>query len=208
MTKSERIPLDALLETSSGRKRFERIARTAAEGAVFIYPTETVYGLGGLYGVGGVEERILSVKRSASDKPLICIAPDRSFFLRLPVIFPPVAERLARRFWPGGLTLVLPSSSDIRGIGVRVSSHPFVTEFFRYVDHPLYSTSANLSGEPYVGDPENICAAFSASIDFFIDAGFLRASPPSTIVGIDADETVRIVREGAVAAEDIFKVLR
>ena len=208
MTKSERIPLNILLETTNGRKKFEHIAHAVRQGAVFVYPTETIYGLGGVCDVGGVKERILSIKRRASGQPLILIAPDRSYFLKLPVIFPPTAERLALEFWPGMLTLVLPSLSDERGIGVRVSSHPFMTEFFRYIDQPLFSTSANLSGEPYVNDPEKIYSIFSGEVDFFIDAGLLPPSRPSTVVRIGTDGTVTVLREGAVLSKDVFKALR
>jgi L-threonylcarbamoyladenylate synthase len=207
MTKAERIPLAALLETAGGRKNFERIALAAMKGAVLIYPTETVYGLGGVYGADGVKERIFSIKRRSTGRPLICIAPERSCFSVLPVAFPHAAERLAHMFWPGKLTLILPSTLESRGIGVRVSRHPFITEIFRYVESPLYSTSANISGEPYVNDPEAIYDVFSGRVDFFVDAGPLRHSRSSTVVSVGADGTVRIVREGAIPAGDIFNSL-
>jgi L-threonylcarbamoyladenylate synthase len=208
MTKSERIPLNTLLEKSDGRNKIEHIAHAVRGGAVFIYPTETIYGLGGAWDVGGVKERILSVKRKASDNPLILIAPDRNCFSKLPVIFPHTAELLASEFWPGMLTLVLPSSSDERGIGVRVSDHPFVSELFRYLDQPIISTSANLSGEPYINDPEKIYSVFSGAIDLFIDAGPLPPSLPSTVVRIYTDGTMRMLREGAIASKDVLKFLR
>jgi L-threonylcarbamoyladenylate synthase len=208
MTKSERIPLNTLLETTEGRKKFTHIAHAARQGAVLVYPTETIYGLGGVCDVSGVKEKIHSIKRKASGQPLIIIAPDRSCFLKLPVIFPHTAERLALEFWPGMLTLVLPSASDERGIGVRVSSHPFIKEIFPYINQPLFSTSANISGEPYVNDPEKIYSVFSGEVDFFIDAGPLKPSRSSTVVRIGRDGTVCVLREGAVPSDDIYKALQ
>ena len=208
MTKAERIPLHTLLETTEGRKKFKHLAYAVRQGAVLVYPTETIYGLGGVSDVCGVREKIHSIKRKASGQPLILIAPDRSYFLKFPVVFPHTAERLALKFWPGMLTLVLPSASDERGIGVRVSSHPFIKEIFHYIDQPLFSTSANISGEPYVNDPDRIYSFFSGEIDFFIDAGPLMPSRASTVVRTAADGTVGILREGAVSSDEIYKALR
>jgi L-threonylcarbamoyladenylate synthase len=205
MTNPERISLATLLEPTHGRIKLEYIAHAAEQGAVFVYPTETIYGIGGLCNVKGVKEKILFIKQRPPKQPMILIAPDRSFFSKLPVLFSPSAERLARRFWPGKLTMVLPSPETEEGVALRVSNHPFINAIFRYFDQPLFSTSANISGKEYVNDPEKICLNFSGRIDVFIDAGFLPQSLPSTVVKIGTDDTVSIVREGAVSSQEIFE---
>jgi L-threonylcarbamoyladenylate synthase len=208
MTKPERIPLKTLLENPLGRDKLEKIAFDVGQGSLMVYPTETIYGLGGSFEVRGVKEKIFSIKRRNSESQLILIAPDRRFFSRVPVVFPEAAERLAREFWPGNLTLVLPSPEDVCGIGVRISSHPFIAEFFRHSGSPLFSTSANLSREPYVNDPDRIAAVFSNKVEYFIDAGQLPNSLPSTVVRIGINGKTSILREGAVPAEKVFNALR
>jgi L-threonylcarbamoyladenylate synthase len=205
MTNPDRIPLATLLESSHGRIKLELIAHAVKQGAVFVYPTETIYGIGGLWSVKGVKEKIILIKQRAPDQPMILIASDRSCFSKLPVLFPPSAELLARRFWPGKLTMVLPSPETEEGISIRVSNHPFIKEIFRYIDQPLYSTSANRTGKEYFNDPERIYSDFSEKIDFFVDAGPLPQSLPSTVVKIGDDDSISIIREGAVSSRDIFK---
>jgi len=204
MTKPERILLQTLLDPPRGNPELKRVARAVAEGAVFVYPTETIYGLGG---VPSVKEKICSLKGRFSDQPMILIAPDRSFFAKLPLVFPPSAELLARKFWPGRLTLVVPSRGVQEGIALRVSGHPFIKALFRHCDVPIFSTSANLSGSTYVNDPEGIFSVFSGKIDFMIDAGPLPASLPSTVVRIGHDNTVTVLREGAVPSRLIVEAL-
>jgi tRNA A37 threonylcarbamoyladenosine synthetase subunit TsaC/SUA5/YrdC len=122
-------------------------------------------------------------------------------------VFTSSAERLSRFLWPGRVTMVLPSPEAEEGIAVRVSHHPFIKAVFPYINRPLYSTSANLSDEAYRNVPEHIFSVFSGSIDFFIDAGPLPPSPPSTIVKIEEDDTVTVLREGAVTSQEIFSAL-
>lgn len=208
MTKPERIPLNILLETRQGPEKFEDLADAVRQGAVFIYPTETIYGIGGAYNVRGVREKIFSAKRRAAHQRLILIASDRSCFSNLSITFTPSAERLAQKFWPGMLTLVLPSPNERQGIAVRVSEHPFLKELFRYIDVPIFSTSANLSGESYANDPGKICSLFSGVVDYFIDAGILPLSLPSTVVRIGMDDAVTVLREGAVSSRDVFASLQ
>lgn len=205
MTKTERIPLQTLLDSPRGNPELERIARAVVQGALFVYPTETIYGLGG---VSTTREKIFFLKGRSSEMPLILIAPDRRFFAELPLVFPPSAELLAQKFWPGKLTLVVPSREAQEGIALRVSRHPFIKALFRSCDVPVFSTSANLSGDTYVNDPDRIFSVFSGKIDFMIDAGPLPASLPSTVVKIGRDNTVTVVREGAVSSKRIAEALQ
>jgi L-threonylcarbamoyladenylate synthase len=119
-----------------------------------------------------------------------------------------MAQHLAAAFWPGNLTLVVPlGMKGTRTLGVRVSNHPFIRALSEYIDEPLYSTSANRSGEPYHGDPEHIAALFDGRIDFMIDAGILPPSAPSSVVAVDREGSVKILREGAIAWAEIEKVV-
>lgn len=209
MNRPERIPLQSLRKPgrAGSSAPLRKIAAAVADGAVFVYPTETIYGIGGSYTAPGVREKILLAKKRAHTAPLIVIASRRKFFSGLPLLFPPAAEALARAFWPGMLTLVLPSTIEPGGIAVRVSNHPFIETIFRHCCVPLYSSSANMSGEPYVNDPDVIYRQFSGAIDFMIDAGSLPSSVPSTVVKISGNNDVTVVREGVIPSEKVYAVI-
>jgi L-threonylcarbamoyladenylate synthase len=194
----ERIASGAL-DGPDGPALLLAIASRIREGAVFIYPTETIYGIGGRHDVPDVYTKIVSAKVRAPDNPMILIGGSIECFALLDIEFPDAAQRLADAFWPGLLTLVLPSPSVDGGIAVRVSDHPFLTALSGYFPQPLYSTSANISGEPYCPDPDAIFAALGHRVDFMIDAGVLPSSLPSTVVRVTSDNRVTVLREGCIA---------
>jgi L-threonylcarbamoyladenylate synthase len=202
---AERISLDRLL-LPGGHKKLEDLAASIKQGAVFVYPTETIYGIGGMFGIHGVEDRIFQIKQRESDHRLILIAADRSAFDMLQLAWPPSALRLATAFWPGLLTLVLPGEPGIE-TAIRVSPHPFIIALSTYLDSPVYSTSANMSGTSYVNDSHIIYEQFKGTVDFMIDAGRLAESLPSTIVKISSNDTVSILRKGAIDSEIVRKTL-
>jgi L-threonylcarbamoyladenylate synthase len=202
MTKCKRIRFDrldsALLQT---------IADALKNGAVIVYPTETIYGIGGIADVSGVREKIFSVKGRSPDNPMILVASDLKYFASSQVVFPLHAKQLAEKFWPGLLTLVLPCGDHPQMLGIRVSPHPFIRMLYSFIDKPIYSTSANLSSEPYANDPDVIAGLFAETADFFIDAGVLPASPPSTVVRVDKDNNVIVLREGTITAGQISSAI-
>jgi L-threonylcarbamoyladenylate synthase len=204
MIRTERIDCAGLL---AGPERLASVARRIRDGAVFVYPTETIYGIGGRADREDVRERILVAKGRAADNPMILLAADPRVFERHGARFSAEARRLADAFWPGRVTLVV---SDAAGgtVAVRQSDHPFVTAIGPLVDAPLFSTSANLSGESYDSDPTRIWRTFDGRVDFMIDCGALPPSAPSTVVRALDGEPPAVLREGAVSAEAIRGVLR
>jgi L-threonylcarbamoyladenylate synthase len=203
--RAERISLERLL-FPEGRKKLDDLAASIKQGAVFIYPTETIYGIGGLFGVQGVEDRIFRIKQRQTDQRLILIAAERTAFDPLHLAWPPSAVRLATAFWPGLLTLVLPGETGIE-TAIRISPHPCILALSSCLDNPVYSTSANVSGTPYVNDSDIIYEQFKGAVDFMIDAGKLTESPPSTIVKISLNNSISILRHGAIDPELIRKAL-
>ena len=122
-------------------------AREAGEelraGAVALVPTDTVVGLAA--GEAGLF-RLAGIKRRDPGKPVaaLCASPEEAFSLAASV--PSLARELARRLWPGPLTLVL-DATDGGTVGVRVPDHAVVREVLAAYGGPLYATSANLAGE-------------------------------------------------------------
>jgi len=195
MKNADRYRLDDILAEPA---LMHRIAARILDGAVFVYPTETIYGIGGRCDSEAVRKRIIAVKQRVPGTPMILLAARRSGFSTIPLVFPEAAGKLAEAFWPGKLTLVLPSQDGTTYTAIRVTDHPFITALASYFDIPLFSTSANLSSEPYDGDPERIRLLFEGRVDFIVDAGELPVSPPSTVVKVTIENKVEVVREGVV----------
>lgn len=179
-------------------------------GGVIIYPTETVYGLGGNPWIPGVVERIYSIKGRSPGKALPLIAADADIVREWVVWRSDPLDRLAERFWPGPLTLVLQASAHVPKslqsvdgtIAVRVSSHPVAGMLARACGGWIVATSANLSGEPSVSDPQALPPDLLGSVDGLVDCGPLPPSPPSTLVAVRFHQerfSWKILREGAVS---------
>ena len=85
--------------------------------------------------------------------------------------------------------------------------HPFISELYKELEVPIFSTSANLSDQPYKNDPDFIFSLFDNKVDFMIDAGVLPESKPSTIVKVTRDDSHEIIREGAIEKKQIHAIL-
>ena len=171
----------------------------ARPGAVVLYPTETVYGLGGRAGDSTSALRIAAIKgRPPGGLIVLCADPPLRW---------PVARALAAALWPGPLTLVVEAwpglAPEVLGpdgtVAVRPPLHPLAARLVAEVG-PLTSTSANRSGAPPLLD----VAGCQLAVDAIVDAGPLPASPPSTLVRGDDG---RVLREGAIPAERVRAVL-
>ncbi len=175
--------------------------------AVLLIPTETVYGLACAWGSVGGRAKIRQAKRREPDKPLQMLAGSVEMARRHGAILAGVAERIAMKFFPGPLTLVVPSS-DGGTIGFRIPDHAFVLDLLRRLDAPLAATSANLAGEPPALSVDDALAKLDAAPDLAVDAGPLPAtSIASTVVKADA-EGFEILRPGPITSDAIHHSLR
>lgn len=200
MMKAERIKLETFLGQDNDEKR--HILKEIQNGAVFIYPTETIYGIGGLTIGEFVFKRVLAVKKRPPENPFILVASKRGCISSLQPRFSTSAELLASTFWPGPLTMVMFCASLESETALRITDHPFIVEINGHFELPLISTSANISGEPYNADPDHIYNVFSDSVDFMFDAGWLPPSKPSTVIK-SFNDSIEILRVGAVSEEQI-----
>ena len=185
------------------------------DGGVIIHPTETVYGLGGVP-ERHVIDRMVSLKKRTSSKPMLLLVPDRNSAEELH--WTQEASALADAFWPGPLTIVL---ADIRshycstvrnskgGVAVRVSPHPLVEILVRELGHPIVSTSANVSGDcpPLeINKSEGENKLFLEEDIWALDFGRLPYSLPSTV--IDCSQGIpKIIREGAIPLSEIARLI-
>ena len=176
-------------------------------GGLLAYPTETVYGFGGLP-IQAVIKRLQALKKREPAKPMLLLVQDEESVSDL--TWTPEAVELADVFWPGSVTLVLSDPGarypeGVRGsdggVAVRVSPHPLVRELVSGVDGPIVSTSANRPGEAPALDAQGaLGAALAAGAGedlWVLDGGALEPSPPSTIIDCSGPEPV-VLRQGAI----------
>ena len=182
-----------------------------AEGKAIVLPTDTVYGLGVRTDVAGATAQLFALKGRGEDVALPVLVADAAQARKLGV-FGPLAEALAERFWPGGLTLVVPRAGgvdvelggDPTMIGLRHPNHRVPTELAA-VAGPLAVTSANAHGEP---TPHTAAGAAQSLTDFdglVIDAGPC-AGAPSTVVRV-VGTTCEVLRSGSVDPAEIDAVV-
>lgn len=206
MMKPERLKLKDIIGGSISPVLFERAIAQIKQGSLFVYPTETIYGIGGI-ATNEVKEKIYDAKRKKPENPLILIGGCLSLFSGYNIVFNKNAEILAEAFWPGRLTLILSVADSKEKISIRVSDHPFLQMMTEYIELPLYSTSANISGTEYISDPDVIYNVFSDKIDMMIDDGVLPESIPSTVVDVSRNENIDIIREGTISTDKIKEVI-
>jgi L-threonylcarbamoyladenylate synthase len=167
-------------------------------------PTDTLYGLAADPFSAAAVDAVFRAKGRAGDQALPLVAADAEQVIRQIGELPPEAARLAARFWPGPLTILLkapPSlapavSAGTGRVGVRVPAHEVTRALCRAARSVLTATSANRSGSPATGDPDVVAAELTAVVDVLLDAGKTPGGPPSTIV--DAVGGLTLIRAGAI----------
>jgi L-threonylcarbamoyladenylate synthase len=189
-------------------------AATIRSGGVVIMPTETVYGLACNATDAEAVQHVFEIKGRPADNPLIVHIADVSQLKQVAESWPPLAEKLAERFWPGPLTLVLPrhpsvpkeTTGGLDTVAVRIPSHPIALELIRLADCPVAAPSANL----FMGlSPTNlnmIDPAIEIDVEVMLDGGPCEIGLESTVVDL-TDETPRILRPGGVSRAQIQAVV-
>lgn len=193
----------------------ENIRRAAALvklGNIVIYPTETVYGVGCAPTIPEAAKRICYLKgRADKHLPLACSDIEEA---RRIVEFNPAAERLAERFWPGPLMLILQAKVDYSiwvthgasTLGVRVPDHEVSRELARHSGGVIVSTSANKSGEPPTITASEAAEAIGHGVDIILDGGRSPGGVASTIIDLSATSPW-ILRKGPITVDQIKEVL-
>ncbi len=191
-----------------------RAVQTLSEGKIVAFPTETVYGIGARALDPRAVERLIEVKGRADGNPLALAIRGAEELLDYAPNASPLGERLARRCWPGPVTLVvdasheesvvgrLPASvrqavSPRNTVGLRVPGHSLVLDVLRMIAGPVALTSANRSGQPDARTAGEIVDAFGDQIELVLDDGPCRYGQPSSVVRVNGNR-YEILREGAV----------
>lgn len=188
-------------------------AQLLSKGKLVAIPTETVYGLAGNALSADAVVSIFEVKGRPRFDPLIVHVPSWETAARYVKDVPPVAEKLARTFWPGPLTLLLPKqdiipdlvTSGLPRVGLRCPDHPLTREVLNAIDFPLAAPSANAFGYVSPTTAAHVKKQLSRKIPYILDGGPCKVGIESTIIGWELDQPV-IYRLGGVSVEAIEQV--
>ena len=188
----------------------EKIARketlvTLVRGEIIIFPTETVYGVGVDSENAAAIKKLYKLKGRPEGKPFQWLVHDAKIAKAGSLQWGEQAEKLARAFWPGPLTLVMPAKDGT--MGWRVPKQSWLLGLLKEWGRPLTATSANISGEPPPKDLSTAIKPFSQEAGVAVDGGEIGEGPASTVVILDGDH-IRILRQGAISEEDISRILK
>lgn len=188
----------------------QRAAGILRKGGVIIHPTETLYGFAANALLMNPIRRVDRIKKRGPHESYIVLVKDMKMAVQFGIAFDRTARKLAERFWPGPLTLVLPVSRNsplihlaVEGcIAPRVSPDKSVSALFGQIQFPLISTSVNRSGSPSLGSPQKIQAVFGREVDLILERGVIRNTRPSTIAEVK-NNVARVIRQGLISEEEI-----
>lgn len=191
----------------------DELVKKLSSGAVMVYPTETVAGIGCIGSDQKAVNRVFTIKQRSKSKPVSYAFSSRNMiekYVTIPNWIDPLLGLL-----PGPLTLVLPRKSNsppLYGvddtIGVRVPDMAWLLSLIETLDEPIISTSANISGQPPAHTVSSLSDSLQSAVDILIGWEGTLHGTPSTVVGLKQDsETIVIYRQGAIAQDRLYHLL-
>ncbi len=192
----------------------ERAARTIRAGGLVAFPTETVYGLGADAFDEAAVDKIFRAKGRPANDPLIVHIADIDQLEAVAREIPDLAHALARRFWPGALTLVLKKSArmpanltaGLDSVAVRMPDHAVAAALLHAARRPIAAPSANRFSRPSPTTAEHVLEDLADKIDVLLDAGRTTIGVESTILSL-VDEPARLLRPGGVSFEALREIV-
>ena len=193
----------------ASQKEIQEAARIIREGGLVVFPTETVYGLGANALDANAVRKIYELKGRPATSPLIVHVASVEQAKELAAEWLPEAERLARQYWPGPLTLVVPKkpaipdevTAGLPTVGLRMPRHPVALELLRAAGVPIAAPSANRFTQLSPTTAEHVREAFGAETPFLLDGGPCEVGLESTVVAVTR-EGLEVLRPGMAALED------
>lgn len=194
-----------------------QIKRKLLEGALLIYPTDTVYGLGAVIDNEESLKKIYEAKSRAFSSPLIALVSSVDKIEKIAHIDEKnkkMVKELAKNFWPGALTIILKKKDIVPGImvsngdtvGIRIPDLKISLDIIEMAGGILATTSANISGEPSPRSYAELTDEIKSKVDIVIDGGECKIGEVSTI--IDLTKSIpKILRKGAISTEEIKKII-
>lgn len=198
------------VNTPQSQEILGKAARVLREGGLVVFPTETVYGLGANALDGGAASKIYEAKGRPADNPLIVHIKEpkeAEILTDTPALF----YRLARAFMPGPLTVIMPKrdvvpdtvTAGLNTVAIRCPAHPVARALIDAAGVPIAAPSANLSGSPSPTNAAHVREDMVGRVDMILDGGASEVGVESTIIKIENENEVLLLRPGAVTKEDM-----
>jgi L-threonylcarbamoyladenylate synthase len=195
------------------RKKHEEIIHACAlalkDGKAVVYPTDTTYGLAVNMANKRAVKRLYQIKGRDFNK-LTHVTPPSLAFAQKMGVWSQAARKLAQKFWPGPLTIIIPQKNKKSTIGLRYPQNKIALDLANKLGQPISATSANISGQPDSRSLNDILRHFEKARhkpDIIINAGRLLQRKPSTLVKISGKE-VEILRRGPITGTQIKNFLK
>jgi L-threonylcarbamoyladenylate synthase len=200
-----------MIISSKNKFVYKTTAHIILDGGIAIIPTDTVYGFAVNAFNLQAQKRIYTIKKRHYNKPLILMTYD----IKIAEMFVDVADtarKLAKKFWPGQLTLILPttklgklSSGGRENLGVRIPNSNFMLNLLKEINLPIFTTSVNFSNEKSAKNSSEVLK-FTNVVDVIIDGGKCKVSNESTVIDAIHFPYI-IVRKGCLNITDILKCI-
>jgi len=189
----------------------QRALEILQAGGLVVFPTDTVYGVGALAFDGKAVESIYKAKDRPVEKAIPVLLGDVEDINKVASEVPLMAKKLAERFWPGPLTIIVPkhiglpdSVSTTNTVGVRVPDHIVARSVLRAAG-PMAVTSANISGQASPSTAEEVLAQLNGRIALILDGGKTPGGVPSTLVDCTGSKPI-VRREGPIRFDEIIAI--
>ena len=195
-------------------EKISAAAKILREGGLVGIPTETVYGLGANGLDSEAVKRIFKAKGRPQDNPLILHLSGAQWLPRYCADIPPIAYVLARKFWPGPLTMILKrkpivpdeTTAGLDTVGVRCPNHPVTLAIIREAGVPIAAPSANASGRPSCTSAQDVLEDMDGKIDGVVDGGSCSVGVESTILDLTVTPP-RLLRPGGLSLEALEQLI-
>ncbi len=202
------------MKESLNLRKIRIAARFIKEGKLVAFPTETVYGLGGDALNENSVKKIFLTKGRPADNPLIVHIASFEQLYELASTIPKEAKILAKRFWPGPLTFVLPKRDEVPSIttggldtvAVRMPANEIALSLIKLSKKPIAAPSANISGKPSPTSAEHVVDDFYGKIECIIDGGETEIGVESTVLDLTSKPPT-LLRPGGLPLEEIERVI-
>lgn len=207
---------DVLQPSEEDKLAIVEAATMLREGGTVAFPTETVYGLGADARNTAAVEAVFAAKGRPSDNPLIVHIADSGALEELVTEVHPTAAALMDAYWPGPLTVVLPVRAGVLSpsvtagldtVGVRMPDHPVALALISAAGCPVAAPSANRSGRPSPTLASHVMEDLSGYIDGVLDGGAAGVGLESTVVQVQPDGRVAVLRPGGITSEQLAAVV-
>ena len=199
-----------IYEANQKRSFINEMVHQLRAGALGIFPTDTVYGIGCDAFNTQALEMLYQCKKRSLDKPINILVSNREMVQKFTAQIHPIEQKLMDTFWPGPLTIIFSKSkivperltAGLDTIGIRMPQHPLCLDLLHHYQAPLAVSSANLSNQSPDDDLDSLLKDFNHKVAFIVNAGKLEGGIPSTIVRVENDR-IHIMREGSITMHEI-----